>query len=564
MSLINLKTRYTRVVVTSTGGEYREEFWNFNTATLLVEKTTNEGVPYDDPPPVDTSMPTDQEFYHNCEGTTRVGYFHDGNGGFTTVETANSAECGYVVPAGTFIRNDCNGVNLQQVLADGSGGEMWGDVVEYNSASCGYTPPCDLVPQPPVVNGYSVQLAATTSFPPVLYSVNGGEFKEQSLYEGLEPGNYTVDYKDASPRACTAQNTFEVVPIVDKLYYSRNPFWYQVAAEPGAEVELELLAESEHYKQDFQVVLPQSKVATADGFCHFRLDNILSRLLKAEPPVGSVTYACKKNVLNYYVRYRINGGEWQISYTSTVLLGGMPLENQLSPFGHFLTSHERLKTINKAQPEYLYWISDGTHGQVQIRRGTWLKGVSEPAYTYEVVSVKKHELLCIPAFEPIAEGVDKVDVTVLSPEFVEITESMVYKIAPDVATDERFFLFYNSWGGLDTLRCTGEREDSLDAKEEMGEVDVQPGFMPNQGQRFVFSSDLQRKIKQSTGPNPDWRQEYLQDFVISPARYEWYRNQMLPIVLSRRGLLNSSRKGRQGYTFEYDYAFDLTGYAKSY
>lgn len=42
---------------------------------------------------------------------------------------------------GTFIRNACNGYNLQQVVANGSGGERWGDVVEYNSTECGYVPP---------------------------------------------------------------------------------------------------------------------------------------------------------------------------------------------------------------------------------------------------------------------------------------------------------------------------------------------------------------------------------------------------------------------------------------
>lgn len=56
---------------------------------------------------------------------------------------------------GTFLRNDCNGVHLQQVLADGSGGERWGDVVEYNSATCDYTAP-EPEPEPepePVVLG---------------------------------------------------------------------------------------------------------------------------------------------------------------------------------------------------------------------------------------------------------------------------------------------------------------------------------------------------------------------------------------------------------------------------
>ena len=42
---------------------------------------------------------------------------------------------------GTYLRSECNGYNLQQVLADGNGGERWGNVLEYNSSECGYVAP---------------------------------------------------------------------------------------------------------------------------------------------------------------------------------------------------------------------------------------------------------------------------------------------------------------------------------------------------------------------------------------------------------------------------------------
>ncbi|MEJ8803135.1 hypothetical protein [Pontibacter sp. H249] len=57
--------------------------------------------------------------------------------------------CGPNYPAdGTFLRNDCNGYDLQQVLADGSGGERWGNVVEQNSSTCGYVPEPEPEPEP--------------------------------------------------------------------------------------------------------------------------------------------------------------------------------------------------------------------------------------------------------------------------------------------------------------------------------------------------------------------------------------------------------------------------------
>lgn len=73
---------------------------------------------------------------------------------------------------GTFIRNDCQGVDLYQVVANGTGGERWGALVATNSTACGYTaPPAEEVlgctnPEASNYNPNATKDDGTCVFPP--------------------------------------------------------------------------------------------------------------------------------------------------------------------------------------------------------------------------------------------------------------------------------------------------------------------------------------------------------------------------------------------------------------
>lgn len=588
MALILLKENYTRGnfydfrgqgfptpsnPYQGTAGYYwHRDKWEFDTATELVTHTYTENYYGQQTAPVNSQAPSNFNstgvFHSKClpNTTTLREFTHNGNGGFTTADTLNSTVCGYK-PEGEFIRTQCFGFDLFNMVSDGQGGEKKGTLVEANSASCNYVPPvCDLVANAPLVIGKSVRLSASTSFPPVQYSLDGGEFSEIDFYEDLADGAHTVAYKDANPRNCTANSLFSIGDNVDKLNYSRTPFYQQIPAAAGLAVEAELWVETEHFKGDFRKVITWRKTATLDGFCHFRLDSVLGRLVQPEVPAAAGTAACKKNILNYFVRYRVANGAWQNTLTSTVLLGGLPAGQELSPFGHFLTSHPLVKTVHHAQPEYLYWISDGTHQEVHVLRIKYFDNDLPQSHTLEAVEqVKKHQLLCIPAFVGSMANVSRVEVQLLDSSFQPIFPKTAYKVDQAAPETDRFFFFSNSWGGCDTLRCTGEREEITDMKEEVGEVDVLPGQHALDAFMFVISQMLDLKIKQSTGANPEWRQQYLQDFIFSPARYEILPGRgFAPIILTKRALSYQVGESRQGYTFEFKYAFDPIGYARIY
>ena len=77
----------------------------------------------------------------SCDGTTLIETIADGNGGSTTQETLNSAECGYKAPPseGTILDEFCEDTTKVIITADGQGGEVRSE--EEKSEECGYEPP---------------------------------------------------------------------------------------------------------------------------------------------------------------------------------------------------------------------------------------------------------------------------------------------------------------------------------------------------------------------------------------------------------------------------------------
>jgi hypothetical protein len=79
------------------GTMYDRYDYTFDTETLAVTKTFIIQVDdFQDAQDLnDYSYPG--EFFDRCEGTTRIGYVHDGQGGFTTTTELNSAQCSLLV-----------------------------------------------------------------------------------------------------------------------------------------------------------------------------------------------------------------------------------------------------------------------------------------------------------------------------------------------------------------------------------------------------------------------------------------------------------------------------------
>ena len=97
--------------------------------------------------PVPTNPAAGTVLDTTCDGTTLIETIADGNGGSTTEETPNSAECGYVAPPaeGTILDEFCEDTTKVTITADGLGGEVRSE--EEKSEDCGYVgPPAEGTP----------------------------------------------------------------------------------------------------------------------------------------------------------------------------------------------------------------------------------------------------------------------------------------------------------------------------------------------------------------------------------------------------------------------------------
>ncbi|NEM96163.1 hypothetical protein [Pontibacter burrus] len=75
-----------------------------------------------------------------------------------------------MLPDGTYLRDDCNGTTRQQVVANGSGGERWGAVIEVNSTLCGYVVRGCMDPEAQNYNPDAVQDDGSCTYAPKAFT----------------------------------------------------------------------------------------------------------------------------------------------------------------------------------------------------------------------------------------------------------------------------------------------------------------------------------------------------------------------------------------------------------
>ena len=140
----------------------------------------------------------------------KVQIYHDGNGGFyTEVVETNSADCGYAPPShptrGTasgaaYCGTGSNRYTRYQNYHDGSGG-TYTEVLERNSSECGYTPPGPTHPTRGTASGETYCGTGINRF--TLYQNyhdgNGGTYSEVVEFRSTECGYRAPGFDRGGP-----------------------------------------------------------------------------------------------------------------------------------------------------------------------------------------------------------------------------------------------------------------------------------------------------------------------------------------------------------------------------
>jgi hypothetical protein len=550
----------------------------FNTDTKQIEQWSDgRNLAIMDPTPPDVHLPVNSFLWFECDANyTATKWFYAG-GTDVRVETELKSVnyCNYVAPL------SCNLGTLagQQAVAASS-------------------------------TKLTLQFSGTVNGQ-AWYSLDGGQEQLSPVFTGVAPGTHRALVRDDGLAGCTASLDVVVAaitapPVVAPvapagasagLDFVCQPLWYTVAtALAGARVELELYAESSHGAEDFALVLTLRRCADKTGSSSFRLDTLLLPLLSAfVPPLASLgpgplaSRRCTANLVNYFVRtatYDAAGvATYALSPLRTALRGGLPAEMQgtdyfqlrtlrfglppalsWQPTGPGTYAAEAPKPITRAQPEWLFWLSNVAAAGLRVVR-TYDNGSGTPALV-EVEDVSAlvpargwlRQLLAIP-LRPVPAGYQRLAVQVQDGAGLALSQPARYEIVEE-SPRTRYLLFTNSLGTTDTLRCEGRLDVTLDATTDKVERPVRVGDAAPAPDVQVSDVVASRKLKLATGWLAPDELAWLQELVLAREVWQAQAGQLRPLDWSKRSLATySDEPGLRGLLLEFDYAYAPTAYA---
>ncbi len=238
----------------------------------------------------------------------------------------------------------------------------------------------------------------------------------------------------------------------------------------------------------------------------------------------------------------------------------------------FLSWRPQSKKIWIRQPEmlhFLVWYDDTSWLAMRIKitytdgsTHTFTKYTYSPIYKYDIVEVvctyAKLDLVSLP--ESQGKTIHKYEVWLVDNN-VQVSRTMEFVLDRRVYPNQRFFIFRNSLGGYDSVRCTGETIKETDVARFSVER-ITPDFsVMDPPRRQIFARETQ-KYTTNTGFITKLESEYLRDFFLSNEIYEFIENRLYPVlVLSTSLKVHKDNDYLYSREFEYARAYEDINYA---
>jgi hypothetical protein len=561
------------------GDLFDAELWVFDTITRTVIYTPypdgghwdwyqGEGGGSNTPPP-DFSLSTDFEFHVYVSGATRIGYFHDGSGGFTTVIT--TLELTHLVTGSTCFAGNNGVIDLQVSGMAGPFEYLWDDGP--TTQDRGPVPagtyrvsvrdvPSGAVAHALITVGQNPELTVIINKAggDVTLQVSGGIGLYTYLWSdgittrdrvGLVDGVYFCTITDAL--GCS--KTVQVQVQTNQYFWSRNPIYLPLDAgavyrldpttKPNLSFLCEVWIEPEYLSGTFvQVGTSQEQPADANGRTVFEVQALLDVYLKHHVPAPNATGVERADPMfrRFYLKYAEQFGSTPVPAgtitlaQSYVLLGGLNFyelrartwtnsyQDEVMPF---LTWEPPVKPALVDQPEFLYYMVRTELAGFCLRIRVQFADGTHLVTTYAMQgAVLQHEVYCL------AVGYQALDLAALADAAgVGIVWWEAWVAAPDQTTvlsevrryelDERsfpsrrFFLFATSLGGMATFAATGEPVLDVEVKGDELALTLTHDYDPALGDTAVQQRDLRPVLKVASGQRTRVQQLAAQDLLLS-------------------------------------------------
>ena len=231
----------------------------------------------------------------------------------------------------------------------------------------------------------------------------------------------------------------------------------------------------------------------------------------------------------------------------------------------FLTHAPDNKLLAPGQPDFLYylvpesWASLYLHAEVFYNDGTSQLTVAKQA------AAASGKLAIIPAgFTQL--GLDDINVAKFPlsyklwvapsnlPTDAGASEKRSYLLDYFAYPHARQFLYQNSLGAFESIRCTGRFEVSRQIDRQNGERVIGSSYSPSDASRFSYNSMSYASIKGNSGMqlNRAWF-NHLQEFIRSNEVFEIQGNSLVPVVIE-----SNNYKGEKSYDYELAAEFEYS------
>ena len=388
----------------------------------------------------------------------------------------------------------------------------------------------------------------------------------------------------------------EEAPVVDapeSVYFVKNDIYYPVTAsqaninEPNFSMYLEVYIEKTYGSNNFTKELALELPPDSNDQALFRLNDafegVFDRYLPnaGESNIKKVTALTRRFRVYFAEKYGDDPTLQALSESSIMqaLSGGISKElaAELDFFETFLDTHKRFltwqpngKKVSRLQEEYLffyfktapagnkfkckYYICyDDEAGTENLEeQATWTTGVTA-GDIYSIPAGPGHGGINL--YEP-AKAIRKYQLFLVDGDGNQVSEIRSFQVDNFNHPNERFFMFENSLGGIDTLRTTGQGSKSSQVEFEISENILPYNYDVQQGQFRQGNYSMRNTYELSTGHLSKAYADYLQEFLMSPKRYVLRNGKRIPIVLDTKSFeISKDRNFRYYLRFEYKNVF---------
>lgn len=330
---------------------------------------------------------------------------------------------------------------------------------------------------------------------------------------------------------------------------------------------------------DDEVIAEESATPGSDGKATFDLAEYLeSELEKQREEDGQqFTYPSGDDLvierpaflLEFAIRYaeKWNGNVRKLAETGgfLALLGGLSkaklAELEASGIGFydlvtesplpkdvpiFLTFQPKTKTVGKYQPERLYFFNYSGFEASAVRKNYWSDGSTTTALLVNILMTTSiQEILVSPGtVETGSLKLVKYEIYVIESSDDPTSETRTYVVDHTYYRNEHYFIFRNSLGGYDTLRCTGVLKYKPEFDRET--------FTNDDDETSTVQVLMEQVYEANTGSLTSDMALWMNDFMLSKEVY-WLRENVAHkiVVTSKKKTVISDTDRRFNIEFEF-------------